>query len=146
MTEYYFSRKTIPSSQMLWLIIKSWFTAPPLSLGCLFFVLFMPTYFLALLFQILLFLPVLPVIILAYLPLSLGLYRGQERNWLFWTISYALCATLLSIIPIVLFIEIKGLPFLLGAFIFLSGLCGMSAYFNLYNVQNIENRIEATHD
>jgi hypothetical protein len=105
----------------------------------------MPTYFLASLFQILLFIPVLPVIILAYLPLSLRLYKGREKNWLFWTISYTLCATLLSIMPI-LFIEIKGLPFLLGAFIFLSGLCGMSAYFNLYNAQNIGNRVEATHD
>ncbi|OIN85486.1 MAG: hypothetical protein AUJ12_09250 [Alphaproteobacteria bacterium CG1_02_46_17] len=146
MKEYSFYRKNITPVQMLWLIIKSWFTSPPLSLGCIFFVLFMPFYFLALLLQISLFLPVLPVMALVYLPLSLHLYRKPERGWVFWLTIYAGSSTLLSVMPMFFFLDFKGMPFAIGAFIILSGMCGMFVYFNLYNTNNTEIKIENTND
>lgn len=146
MTDYSFSRRNITPAQMFLLITKSWFTSPPLSLGCLFILLFMPFYFLALFLQIALFLPVLPVITLVYLPVSIFLYRKQEKSWLFWATIYAGCATLLSVLPMMLFLENSEMPFIVVAFIILSGLCGMYVYFNLYNANNIEIKIEAKND
>lgn len=146
MKEYSFYRKKITPIQMLWVVIKSWFTSPPLGLGCLFILLFMPFYFLAVLLQIILFLPVLPVIILIYLPLSLKLYSNPERTWMFWMIAYTACAIFLSIIPVLFFYQIEGVLFVIGAFIVLSGMCGMCAYFHLYNTDNMEMRVENNND
>lgn len=146
MKEYAFYRKKLTPLQMLWVIIKSWFTSPPLALGCIFILLFMPFYFLAVLLQIMLFLPVLPVIALVYLPLSLSMYRKPEKNWMFWMGSYALCAILLSIIPLLFFYDVEGVPFVIGAFIILSAMCGMCAYFNLYNTGNMEMKVEDAND
>lgn len=131
---------------MLWIVIKSWFTSPPLAFGCLIILFFMPFYLLAMFLQIVLFLPVLPVIVLIYLPLSLNIYSKPERNWFFWMVSYTVCAILLSIIPTLFFYQIEGIPFVLGTFIVLSGLCGMCTYFNLYNTNNMEMRVENTND
>lgn len=146
MTEYSFSRKESTPAQMLLLITRSWFTSPPLSLGCLFILLFMPFYFLVLCLQIALFLPVLPIITLVYLPVSIFLYKRQEKSWLFWAAIYAGCATLLSALPIMLFLENSETPFIIGAFIILSALCGMYVYFNLYNANNTEIEIEDKND
>lgn len=137
MSEYSFYRRTITPLQMLNVIIKSWFTAPPRSLGCIFFLLFIPTYFLALLLQILLFLPVLPVIALIYLPTSLYLYKKPEQTWLLWLSIYTGCSALLSA-PIFFFLSLNGAVFFTAAFVILSGMCGMFTYFNLYNSRNIE--------
>ncbi len=142
MKGYSFYRKKITPIQMLWIVIKSWFTSPPLALGCLFILLFMPFYFLTVLLQILLFLPILPVIVLVYLPLSLNLYSKPEKNWLFWAGYYTTCAMLLSIAAALFFYHIAGTIFFLSAFTILSGLCGMSTYFNLYNSDTIEMRVE----
>lgn len=146
MKEYAFYRRKLTPLQMLWIITKSWFTSPPLALGCIFILLFMPFYFLIVLLQIVLFPLVLPVIALIYLPLSLSMYRKPEKNWMFWMGSYALYATFLSIIPLLFFYDVEGVPFVIGAFIILSAICGMCAYFNLYNAGNMEMKIEGPNE
>ena len=146
MEEYSFYRKKIKPTQMLRIIIKSWFTSPPLALGCLVIIFFMPFYFLAIFLQIIMFLPVFPIIVMVYLPLSLKLYSKPEKTWVFWMAAYAVCAILLSAIPILLFYQAEGIPLILGAFIILSGMCGMYTYFNLYNTNNMELQVKNKND
>lgn len=142
MRKYSYCRKRITPLQMLWLLIRSWFTSPPLALGCLIIIFLGPLYLLVVFLQIILFLPVLPVIILVYLPLSLTLYSKPEKNWAFWTAAYTVCAILLSITPAMFFYQVEGVLFTLGAFVILSGMCGMCAYFKLYNAGNMEMLVE----
>jgi predicted CDP-diglyceride synthetase/phosphatidate cytidylyltransferase len=132
MGRYAIYRKEISAIQMFWLIIKSWFTAPPLDLGLI----IMPTYFIALILQILFFLPALPIIALVYVPMSLFLYSKPERSWGIWMVSFAVCASAISFL---IFAATKSpsesLP-IFGFFVLMSGLCGVFTYFNLYTTKH----------
>lgn len=123
---------------MLGIVIKSWFTQPPLQLGCVFILYFMPLYLAAVLMQIILFLPVLPVIVFVFTPISLYLYSQPEKSFLYWGGVFSAWSILLYAIPMLLYFQVEKAALFAGAFVVLSGMCGMCTYFNLYNSDKIE--------